>query len=94
MILISKTTTGLLIQRDAIDVAIDAPAVPLALGAVIRELIDSGRAIGQARREGYEAGLIDGRERARIELETSARIAERVEADAAADLYTLLASAA
>lgn len=87
-ILISKTTTGLLIQRDAVDILIDAPAVPLALGPIIHELVDSGRAAGQARREGYEAGLLDGRERARIEAETTARIAAARQADLAEALET------
>lgn len=89
MILITRTTTGLLVQRDGTEILIDAPAVPLALGPIIHELVDSGRALGQARREGYEAGLIDGRERQRIEAETAARSAARQEADAIADLLAV-----
>lgn len=88
MILITKTRTGILIQRDAIDIAIEAPAVPLALGPIIHELVDSGRAAGQARREGYEAGLVQGYEQCRIELETRARIADARAADLAETLET------
>lgn len=90
MIHITKLATGILVQRDAIELFIDAPAVPLALGPIIHELVDSGRTAGLARKEGYEAGLLDGRERARIEAETSGRIAERQ----AADLTETLESAA
>jgi hypothetical protein len=89
MIWITRTSTGLLLRRDAVEIAIDSPAVALALGPIIGELIDRGRAIGQARREGYEAGLIDGRERARIERETSERCAERRNADELAALLEL-----
>lgn len=88
MINITRTASGILVQRDATEILIDLPAVPVALGPVIHELIDSGRACGQARREGYEAGLIDGRERQRIEHETSGRIAERQAADLAETLET------
>lgn len=86
MILITKTTTGLLIQRDATHIEIDAPAVPLALGPIISELIGEGRAIAAARRESYELGLEAGRDQARIERETSERIAERQAADLAETL--------
>lgn len=86
MIWISRTSTGILVQRDATEILIDQAAVPLALGPIIAELVDSGRAVGQARREGYEAGLLDGRDRQRIEAETAARSAARAEADAIADL--------
>lgn len=86
MILITRTTTGILIQRDACEILIDAPAIAVALGPIIHELIDAGRTVGQARREGYEAGLIDGRERQRIEQETSSRIADRQAADLAETL--------
>lgn len=95
MILISRTSTGLLIQRDAAEIAIDASAVPLALPAIIATLIDSGRACGQARREGYEMGLTDGRERQRIEAETHARIETRAQAELSellCDAYTPLAA--
>jgi hypothetical protein len=76
MILITKTTAGLLIQRDATEIAIDGPAVSLALGPIIKELIDNGRAIASARLDSYNRGLEAGREQMRIEMETSARIAE------------------
>lgn len=75
MILITRTTTGLRIDRDATVIEIDQAAVSLALGPIISELIGEGRALAAARREGYELGLIDGRDRQRIERETSERIA-------------------
>lgn len=90
LIFVTKTTTGILVQRDAVDILIDAGAVALALGPIIHELVDAGRAVGQARREGYEAGLLDGRERQRIEAETAQRSAARAEADTIADLFVTL----
>lgn len=80
-IYITKTTTGLLIQKDACEIAIDGPAIATALPSVLHELISSGRAAAQARREGYEDGLIQGRINATIEQATSERIAERQAAD-------------
>lgn len=86
MIHVTRTTTGLLLQRDATEIVIDGPAVPLALGPIIAELVGCGRAIADARRSGYEDGLIQGRANAAIELETSARIAERQAHDLADSL--------
>ena len=86
MILISRTTTGLLVQRDAATIAIDGPAVAMALGPIIHELIDAGRAIAAARLDSYNRGLAIGREQARIEAETRARSHARQEADAIAEL--------
>jgi hypothetical protein len=77
MILVTKTTTGILIQRDTIDIQIDASAVALTLGPIIHELVDSGRALGQARHEGYEDGLSQGYVNALIAQQTSERIADR-----------------
>jgi len=77
MLLISKTTAGILIQRDDLDIQIDQPAIASTLGAIITSLIDCGRIAGRARTEGYEDGLIQGRLNAQIEYETSRRIAER-----------------
>jgi hypothetical protein len=77
MIWISKVAGGILLQQDATEIVIDAPAVSTALGPIIAELIGSGRALGQARREGYEDGLTQGRINAAIEHATSERIAER-----------------
>lgn len=59
-IYISRTSTGLLIQRDEVDIVIDQSAIPAALPAIIASLVDSSRAIGAARQDGYEAGLIVG----------------------------------
>ena len=86
MINISLLSSGaLLIQRDAAEILIDRSAIAQALGPIVRELIDSGTAIGLARKDGYESGLLDGRERARIEYETLERCRERSRADAAED---------
>lgn len=77
MIFVSKTSSGILLQRDALEIAIDGPAIAVSLGPIISELIGSGRALANARREGYEDGLIQGRTNAAIELATSERIADR-----------------
>jgi hypothetical protein len=77
MIWITKTISGLLIQRDGTEIAIDSGAVALALPGVLNELIDCGRSVQNARRAGYEAGLVQGHINATIEYETSIRIAER-----------------
>lgn len=77
MIYIRRTTSGLLIQRGAIDIQIDGPAISLALGTIIGELISSGNALASARRESYEAGLLQGHAQGRIEAETKERIADR-----------------
>ena len=81
MIFISKTTTGLLIQRDDTELLIDQSAIPSALGPIIAELITSARAVGEARKQGYEAGLAQGYQQCEIEYATSARIAERQESE-------------
>ena len=81
MIFISKTTTGVFLQRDELDIAIDGPAIPSTLGLIITALIDSGRALGDARRAGYEAGLSQGYQQCERELLMSARIAERQQTD-------------
>lgn len=77
MILISKTTTGLLIQKDDQDIEIDQNAIGCALGPILIALCESGRAIGEARRQAYESGLAQGRIQAMIEHETRQRIAAR-----------------
>lgn len=78
MINISRLGSGaLLLQRDDTEIVIDASAVQSALGPIIVSLVDCGRAAGEARRAGYEAGLAQGRMQARIEHETSLRIAAR-----------------
>lgn len=87
MILISKTTSGILVQRDELDIQIEAPAVPLALGTIISTLITSGTALATARREAYEAGLNRGYEQCAIEYTTSERIAERQASDLLDTLY-------
>lgn len=94
MIYITRTATGILLQKDAAEILIDGPAVSLALGPIIHELIDSGRACGEARRVGYEAGLIDGRERALIEWETRERIQERIELDEYEDALAAMSALA
>ena len=94
MIYITRTSTGLLIQRDAADIAIDGPAVPLALGPIIRELIDAGRALAAARLDSYNRGLAIGREQSRIEAETRARSQARQEADAIAELLCIAVTVA
>lgn len=81
MIMISKTGSGILLQRDATEIVIDGPAIAIALGPIIAELIGSGRALANARREGYEDGLTQGYLNAAIEHATSERIAERQAAD-------------
>lgn len=77
MILITKLPTGILIQRDDTEIIVEAAAINSALPSIIGSLTGCDRATGQARREGYEAGLERGREQATIEHETSMRIAER-----------------
>lgn len=81
MIMITKLAASLLIQKDGAEICIDDQAVARALPAVLACLIDNGRALGQARREGYEAGLTQGYEQCRVEQATSERIAERQAAD-------------
>jgi len=81
MIWISRTSSGLIIQRDAVEIAIEGAAVALALGPIIHELVDAGRALGLARREGYEAGLDQGYANAQIAAATRERIADRQAAE-------------
>ena len=95
MLWISRTSSGLLIQRDSIDIQIDQAAVALALGPIIHELVDSGRALGQARMEAYEAGLDQGYQNAQIAAATRERIADRQAAELVEALALgVLASAA
>jgi hypothetical protein len=77
MILITKLATSILIQRDDTEIAIDDRAIRVCLGAIISELVSDGRALAAARRESYEAGLLQGHEQGRIEAETRERIADR-----------------
>lgn len=56
MIWISRTSSGLLIQKDATEIAIDHAAISTALAGVIACLTDAGR----ARVEGYAQGHADG----------------------------------
>lgn len=77
MINITRLPSGaILLQKDDAEIIIDASALP-ALPAVLSSLLDGGRIADRARLEGYEAGLIQGREQARIEHETALRIAAR-----------------
>ena len=78
MINITRLASGaILLQKDATELVVDAAAIATTLPAIIVALTDCARTAGQARREGYEAGLERGREQARIEHETSERIADR-----------------
>lgn len=77
MIYISKLASGVLVQRDETDIMIADLAVPSTLGVIIASLIDSGKTLANARRESYEAGLLQGHEQGRIEAETRERIADR-----------------
>jgi hypothetical protein len=83
-IMISKLPSGaILLQKDDTEIIIDAAALATVLPSVLLTLVESQKAIGLARRQGYEDGLTVGRERGRIEAETSARIAARDAEDAA-----------
>lgn len=78
MVFISRLASGaILLQKDATELVIDQAAIPSTLPHVIAILTDGARLVGLARHEGYEAGLIQGREQARIEHETALRIADR-----------------
>lgn len=77
VILVTKLPTGLLLQKDGIDLIIDEQAIATVLPAVLRELIDSGKAIAAARKESFENGLQIGRERGMIEAETKYRLEEQ-----------------
>lgn len=77
MIHITTTTTGLLIQKDDLDVQIDRPAIRETLPILIGVLIDSTKALAAARRSGYEDGLRQGYANCDIQHATSERIAER-----------------
>lgn len=75
MIRITRIPSGLLIQKDDLELVIDERAIDASLGVIIGELIAASTAITAARRSAYEEGLIVGRatgareERARIERE-------------------------
>jgi hypothetical protein len=78
MISLSKLASGaLLIQKDATEIVIDAPAIRETLPILIAVLIDSSKALAAARQAGYEDGLAQGYANAQIASATSARIAER-----------------
>lgn len=77
MILITRIPTGLLIQRDDVELIIDAAAIATALPLIIRELIDQAHAIADARKDAFENGLTIGRERGMIEAETRYRMEEQ-----------------
>lgn len=78
MIQITRLSSGaILIQQDATEIVIDAPAVALSLGPILVTLIDAGKIIGQARRDSYEAGLIVGYQNG--VRETEARLAREAE---------------
>lgn len=88
--MISKLPSGaILLQKDATEVCIDLAALPYALPSVLLTLVESSKALGEARRQGFEDGLTAARERGRIEAETSARIEARQAEDAAAALLAL-----
>ncbi len=78
MIHISKLPSGaLLLQRDATEIVLDAPAIRETLPILIGVLIDSAKALAAARRSGYEDGLRQGYTNCAIQHATSERIAER-----------------
>jgi hypothetical protein len=78
VIYISRIASGaLLIQKDATEITIDPSAFVAVLPAVLLTLTESSKALGQARREGYEMGLLQGHEQGRIEAETRHRIQAR-----------------
>lgn len=81
MITITRTTTGIRIQRDDVELHIDGPAIAQTLAPILLTLIDAGKVVAQARREGYEAGLLQGHAQGRIEAETQARIAAQTRAE-------------
>lgn len=70
MINITRLANGaLLIQKDGADILIDTAAIGSALPVVLGSLLENSRAIGAARLEGYEAGLIVGHANGQRELE-------------------------
>lgn len=82
MIHITRFSSGaILLQRDDIEITIDAAAIPSTLGPIILSLIDQGRALGEARRQGYDAGLLQGYAQCEREQAMSQRIAQRQETD-------------
>lgn len=82
MIYISRLSSGaILLQRDATEITIDAPAVRETLPILISVLVDSTKALAKARLAGYEAGLSQGYANCEIAHATSERIAERQAAE-------------
>lgn len=78
---ITRLSSGaLLIQRDAVEIVIDHAATTQALPAVLLTLTESSKVIGQARRQGYEDGLVVGHANGvREERERMQREAERMD---------------
>lgn len=61
MITITKTPAGgLLLTTGSAEVWIEAQAIATALPVIIASLVDTSKALGQARQDGYDAGLIVG----------------------------------
>jgi hypothetical protein len=90
---ITRLASGaLLVQVDATEIVIDLPAITTALPAVLLTLTESSKALGQARKEGYEAGLVQGHAQGRIEAETRQRIAQRDAEELLLDVPTTLAA--
>lgn len=78
MIMITRLPSGaLLLTRDATEITIDPSAFTTALPAVLLTLTESSKALGEARRQGYEMGLAVGHEQGKIEAETRSRIEAR-----------------
>lgn len=91
MITITITPSGgLLLTSGSAEVFIDAPAIHTALPQVIASLVDSSKAIGAARQDGYEAGLIVGHQNGARETEQRY---QREAAEIAASLSLLKVSA-
>lgn len=92
MIMISRLASGaILLKKDGTEICIDLAAIPTALPGVLLTLVESQKALGLARKQGYEDGLTVGRERGRIEAETARRIAERQAEDALLAVVSLAA---
>lgn len=81
MIEIDTTPTGIRVTRGELDIRIASAAVNGALGVIIVALTDSGKALGTARRAGYEDGLTQGYVNAEIASATRERIAERQQSE-------------
>lgn len=94
MINITLLPSGaMLIQRDGADILIAHDAIAQALPVALGVLIDNGRAVGLARKQGYEDGLTDGYQRCEREAAARARCAERSRAEDA-EIETLFTLAA